>query len=105
MIDQQIFQVLVFLMGGVGSLFMLFLGIFLTRVSRTLEQIQLQLTELNNKVLEHYATRNELDFVRKSIRDSTHDLRGDMSWLTSCVYLLAHKSEMMQELPNRPKGD
>lgn len=105
MIDQQVFQILVFLMSGVGALFMLFLGVFLTRVGKTLEQIQVQLLDLNNKVLEHYATRNELELVRKGVRDFSHDLRADTAWISNCVYLLAHKAGMMQELPSKPRGD
>lgn len=106
MIDQQSFQLLVFVMNGLFGLFMLFLGIFLNKVNRTLENIQGQFKSLNDKVLEHYATRNELELVRKYIRETGHDLRDDMGWHTACLYLIAQKLEMMQDIPRKPgRGD
>lgn len=106
MIDQQLFQFVVFGVNGIFTVFVLFLSMYLGRVNRSLEQIQEQAHNLNNKVLEHYVTRAELEIVRKYIRDLGHDIRNDLSWVTSCLYLIAQKNEMMQQLPNRPhRGD
>lgn len=103
--DQQMFQVLMFIMNGLMGLFMLFLGWFLSKVTRTLERIEGDFSKLHEDILRNYVTRNELEIVRKYARDTNHDFRGDLEWVVNCLYLIAQKNQMMKELPNKPKGE